>query len=155
MADADKEISNMSTKQSAGTTTAPEVAAPPNLAHARKEQAAAKQAARGAHPAGTKVPAKTAPAKKAAAAERKAPTQSDKPKLRWDAEVAKAGDVEFGKLVEQKDGAYDAVVKSNGKTEILATGVSRNRAYAVIVAFYHRGERPVAKTVSATPKKAS
>jgi hypothetical protein len=145
----------MSTKQSAGVTTAPEVAAPANLAQARKEQAAAKQAARGTHPAGTKVPAQKAPpAKKAAGTERKTPTQSEKPKLRWDGEVANVTidgkKVEVGRRVKQTDDTYDAVVLISGKATVLATGKSKHGAYQVVVDFYYRGTRPEAKKAVAS-----
>jgi hypothetical protein len=124
-----------------------------NLRTTRKEQAGARQASKGAHPAGTKrVAAKKAPAKAPApastvtvtAATRKAPQQSAKPKLKWRGDVAEAEGVEVGRRVQSGD-KWDAVIKVEGKDELVATGVSRDRAYAIVVAFYHRGIRPVQK----------
>lgn len=86
---------------------------------------------------------------------RKTPATSGKAKLKWEGDVAKAEGVEVGRRV-QKDGKWNAVVKVGGKNETLATGVSHNRAYAVVVAFYHRGERPVVKAAKkAAPVKKS
>jgi len=129
----------MSINQNAAPATAPE-----SPAHdERKEMAAAKKR----HPAGTKVPAKKA------VTERKAPTQSGRPKLRWKDEIAKAGDVEIGRRVEQSDGTFNAVVRVGGKSKVIAEGLSRERAYYAVVDFYHRDRLPETKT--ATPKAAS
>jgi hypothetical protein len=123
--------------------------APANLHETRKQLAEAKRR----HPAGSKTPAKKAPAKapapKAGEKTRKAPSASGKAKLRWDGDVAKAEGVEVGRRVE-KDGAWSAVVKVNGKNETLASGLSHDRAYSVVVAFYHRGERPAVKKAVAS-----
>ena len=138
----------MSTNQNAAPATVPEPTAPANLHDARKEMAAAKKR----HPAGAKgVPAKKAPAK--AVTERKTPTQSGRPKLRWKDEIAKVGDVEIGRRVEQSDGTFNAVVRVGGKSKVIAEGLSRERAYYAVVDFYHRDRLPETKT--ATPKAAS
>jgi hypothetical protein len=138
----------MSINQNTGTAAAPEPPAPPNLNETRKEMAAAKKR----HPAGTKVPAKKAPAKRPVATERKTPTQSEKPKLRWDGEVAnvtiEGKKVEIGRRVKQSDDTYQAVVQISGKATVLATGKRKDGAYKVVVDFYHRGTRPEAKKVA-------
>jgi hypothetical protein len=132
--------------------------APVNLRRARKEQAKARADPAGKQaPAAKKAPAKASPTPPAAASEkvRKAPSTSDKAKLRWEGDIAKSEGPEIGRRIEQNDGTYHAAIKNDGKVEILATGVSKDRAYAIVTRFYHYNERPAQKAAKATPKKAS
>jgi sRNA-binding protein len=153
----------MSMTQSKPALPAPGI---PNLRETRRQIAEAKKR----HPAGKQAPAAkalaTAPAKAPATKvaktpekpARKAPAQSDKPKLRWRGDVAvvvtDGKDVEVGRRIPQADGSYHAAVKVGNKVEILAVSLSNDRAYAAVVGFYHRGERPVQKAVAATGKGA-
>jgi hypothetical protein len=90
------------------------------------------------------------PAKVEKAARKTPAASSDKAKLKWRGDIAEAAGEEVGRRVPQADGTFDAVVKVKGKDETLATGVSTARAYAIVVAFYHRGERPAAKKAVAS-----
>jgi hypothetical protein len=90
---------------------------------------------------------------------RKAPSQSGKAKLRWaDGILAtvKDGDKVLATFHIQKDGAkFKGVVKQDGKTETLISGVSKERAYYALTHFYHYGVRPEVKVAKAPAKKAA
>lgn len=141
----------MSINRNTGAAAAPEHPAPANLAAAQTELAAA----RNRHRAGKAAPAKKAPAVKPAA-ERKAPTTSNAPKLRWQA--IGGDDVKTGRatsssgnavyeLLPGKDG-WKAVLKTGGKTTMLVDGASRTGAYTAATRHHHYGQLP-------QPKKAA
>jgi hypothetical protein len=124
---------------------APEKKAAQTTTAATKRPAAATKTA-------TKTPAKAATAAKATPAKsttaaktpaptdktpRKAPAKSGRAKLSWQGDVALSGGEEIGRRVEQADGKYDAIVKVDGVDKTIATGKSRNGAYAIIVKYHH------------------
>lgn len=112
---------------------------PTGLAAARKEQAAAKKAAKAAHPAGKKSPSAKAPAAKATPSNaetqpRKTPGQSGRAKLRWTVDQqtneASAGDYR----IERSGDKWRLTL--NGK--VLADGVGRQAAYTMAVNHHRR-----------------
>lgn len=133
-----------------------------NLRDTKKAVAAAKKA----HPAGKAAPPKKTPAKalieKApakASTGRKTPTQSDKPRLRWQKQgtsvVAVAGDTTYTVIKSKKDGRkFAGTVKKEGEAaNIVIDQVSGSRAYAALMRLHHYGEMPEGKKAAA--KKAS
>jgi hypothetical protein len=134
--------------------------APANLAAARKEQAAAKAAAKAAHPAGTaKAPAKKAAAAKkapakapAAKAPRKAPVKSGAPRLKWAKRddgglIAVSEDTTYT-IRKSGDGFAAVVQKKGAKAQVILDGVSDGRCYAALMRFHGYGELPVKKATA-------
>ena len=86
---------------------------------------------------------------------RKAPRQSGKAKLRWENGVkatvkdAEGKEVAVFQIVSDGKGAHKGTVRADGKTTVLITGVTHDRAYYALTHFYHWDKLPEVKAAKA------